>query len=57
MLAWFLSKNGFKKWQCHARMMERLSYLHIPKTTSMFHMYEATLEYNILKQVLQPENA
>ena len=35
---------------CHARMRELLSYLHIPKTTSMCHMYEATRMNQILMQ-------
>ena len=26
---------------CHARMKDILSYLHIPKTTTMCYMYEA----------------
>ena len=28
---------------CHARMKEILSYVHIPKTTTMCYMYEANL--------------
>ena len=27
--------------QCHARVREILSYLHIPKTTTICYMYEA----------------
>ena len=32
----------FKEDECHARMREILSYVHIPKTMSMCYMYEAT---------------
>ena len=42
---------------CHARMREKLSYLDIPETTSVFCLYEATIVDNILMQVLKPENA
>ena len=38
-------------------MMEVLSYLHIPKTSSMFFMYEATIVNKILMQVLYPQIA
>ena len=31
----------FQLFHCHARMKEILSYLNIPKTTSMCYMYEA----------------
>ena len=51
------SKNfGSKKKEtdtyCHAHRREILSYLHIPKTMSMFYMYEATIVTKILIQVL-----
>ena len=37
-----------QKSPCHARMREVLSYLHIPKTTSMYYIYEATIVIKIL---------
>ena len=37
---------------CHARMRELLSYLHIPKTTSTCYMYEAIIVFKILRQFL-----
>ena len=38
--------------ECHARMREILSYLHIPTATSVFYMYEATIVNKKLMQVL-----
>ena len=38
--------------QCHVRIREILSYLQMPKTTSMFYMYEATIVKKILMPVL-----
>ena len=43
--------------RCHARMKEILTYLHIPKTTSIFYMYEATIVNKILMQILLPKKA
>ena len=37
----FHAKNHANFNECHARMREILSYLHIPKTTSMCYVYEA----------------
>ena len=38
--------------QCHARKRKILCYLHMPKTTSMCYIYEATIVFKILMQLL-----